>query len=43
MEWTKAEGHAMPVINDPEGLFILRADNNPWPLYEDTEGWEVFL
>ena len=43
MEWTKAEGHAMPVINDPEGLFILRADNHPWPLYEDTEGWEVFL
>lgn len=43
IEWTKAEGHAMPVIDDPEGLFILRADNNPWPLYEDTEGWEVFL
>ena len=35
-EWTKAEANAMPVINDPEGLFILKADGTSWN--DDTEG-----
>lgn len=35
-EWTKAEANAMPVINDPEGLFILKADGTAWN--DDTEG-----
>lgn len=37
-EWTKAEANAIPVINDPDGLFILKADGAAWPDNEDTEG-----
>jgi len=37
-EWTKAEANAIPVINDPDGLFILKADGAAWPTTEDTEG-----
>lgn len=37
-EWTKAEANATPVVNDPEALFILKADGEEWPEAEDTEG-----
>lgn len=29
-EWTMAEANAMPVLNDPEGLFYLRVNNATW-------------
>lgn len=37
-EWTKAEANAIPVVNDPEALFILKADGADWPADEATEG-----
>lgn len=37
-EWTKAEANAIPVVNDPEAVFILKADGEEWPEAEDTEG-----
>lgn len=37
-EWTKAEANAIPVVNDPEAVFILKADGEDWPEAEDTEG-----
>lgn len=37
-EWTKAEANAIPVVNDPEAMFILKADGTEWPDTEDTEG-----
>lgn len=37
-EWTKAETNAFPVIDDPEAMFILKADGQAWALNEDTEG-----
>lgn len=37
-EWTQAEANAMPVINDPEGLYILKTDGTAWAANEDTEG-----
>lgn len=37
-EWTKAETNAFPVIDDPDPMFILKADGQPWALNEDTEG-----
>lgn len=37
-EWTMAEANAMPVIDDPEGLFILKTDGTAWAANEDTEG-----
>lgn len=37
-EWTKAETNAFPVIDDPDAMFILKADGQPWALNEDTEG-----
>lgn len=37
-EWTKAEANAIPVVNDPEAMFILKADGKEWPEAEDTEG-----
>lgn len=37
-EFTKAEANAFPVVNDPEAMFILKADGQAWPLNEDTEG-----
>ena len=37
-EWTMAEANAMPVIDDPEGLFILKTDGSAWAANEDTEG-----
>ena len=35
-EWTKAEANAIPVINDPEAMFILKADGKEWD-DNDTE------
>ena len=37
-EWTKAEANAIPVVNDPEAMFILKADGKDWPVDEATEG-----
>lgn len=37
-EWTMAEANAMPVLDDPEGLFILKTDGQAWAANEDTEG-----
>ena len=37
-EWTQAEANAMPVINDPDGLYILKTDGTEWAANEDTEG-----
>lgn len=37
-EWTKAEANAIPVLNDPDAMFILKADGEDWPEAEDTEG-----
>ncbi len=37
-EWTKAEANAFPVVNDPESMYILKADGSPWAVNEDTEG-----
>ena len=37
-EFTKAEANAFPVVNDPEAMFILKADGQAWPVNEDTEG-----
>lgn len=36
-EWTKAEANAMAVVNDPDGMYILKADGSPWGS-ESTEG-----
>lgn len=30
-EWTKAEANAIPVINDPDGMYILKTDATAWP------------
>ena len=35
-EWTKAEANAIPVINDPDSMFILKADGANWSS-DDTE------
>ena len=37
-EWTKAEANAFPVVNDPDAMFILKADGAAWAASEDTEG-----
>lgn len=37
-EWTKAEANAIPVIDDPETMYILKADAAAWSETEDTEG-----
>ncbi len=37
-EWTKAEANAFPVIDDPDALYILKADGTEWSSSEDTEG-----
>ncbi|MGV8136484.1 MAG: major capsid protein [Mangrovibacterium sp.] len=37
-EWTKAEANAFPVVNDPDAMFILKADAIAWNVAEDTEG-----
>ena len=37
-EWTKAEANAIPVVNDPDAMFILKADGEAWNAAEDTEG-----
>lgn len=37
-EWTKAEANAIPVVNDPEAMYILKTDGKAWPANEDTEG-----
>lgn len=30
-EWTKAEANAIPVINDPDAMYILKTDAKDWP------------
>lgn len=37
-EWTMAEANAMPVLDDPDGIFILKTDGQAWAANEDTEG-----
>lgn len=37
-EWTKAEANAFPVVNDPDAMYILKADGEAWSDNEDTEG-----
>lgn len=37
-EWTKAEANAIPVIDDPESMWIIKADAIAWSASEDTEG-----
>ena len=37
-EWTKAEANAIPVVNDPDAMFILKADGQDWPANEASEG-----
>lgn len=37
-EWTKAEANAIPVVNDPESMYILKVDGKDWSVSEDTEG-----
>ncbi|MGL4519316.1 MAG: major capsid protein [Phocaeicola sp.] len=37
-EVTKAEANAWPVVNDPEAMYILKADGAIWPESEATEG-----
>lgn len=36
-EWTKAEANAIPVINDPDAMYILKADAQAWEEGENTE------
>lgn len=36
-EWTRAEANAIPVINDPDAMFILKTDGVVWDANEDTE------
>ena len=36
-EWTKAEANAIPVVNDPDAMYILKADGVAWNVAEDTE------
>ena len=37
-EWTKAEANAFPVVNDPDAMYIMKADGTAWAANEDTEG-----
>lgn len=37
-EWTKAEANAIPVVNDPDAMFIMKVDGKDWNASEDTEG-----
>lgn len=37
-EWTMAEANAVPVINDPDVMYIIKADAVAWSENEDTEG-----
>lgn len=37
-EWTKGEANAWPVVNDPEAIYILKADGKAWAADEATEG-----
>ena len=36
-EWTKAEANAIPVINDPDAMYIMKTDGQAWEEGEDTE------
>lgn len=37
-EWTKAEANAIPVVNDPDAMYILKTDGQDWPTNEASEG-----
>lgn len=36
-EWTKAEANAIPVIDDPDTMYIMKSDGVAWVGSEDTE------
>lgn len=36
-EWTKAEANAIPVVNDPDAMYIMKADAKAWDENENTE------
>ena len=36
-EWTKAEANAIPVVNDPDAMYIMKTDAKEWAADEDTE------
>lgn len=36
-EWTKAEANAIPVLNDPDAMYIMKTDGKTWAEDEDTE------
>ncbi len=36
-EWTKAEANAIPVVNDPDAMYIMKTDAVAWNVAEDTE------
>lgn len=36
-EWTRAEANAIPVINDPDAMYIMKTDAVAWDVTEDTE------
>ncbi len=37
-EWTMAEANSIPVIDDPESMWIIKTDATNWSENEDTEG-----
>lgn len=37
-EYTKAEANAIPVVNDPDAVYILKTDGLDWPVNEASEG-----
>ena len=36
-EWTRAEANAIPVVNDPDAMYIMKTDAVAWDAGEDTE------
>lgn len=37
-EWTQAQANSIPVIDDPESMWIIKTDGAAWSGSEDTEG-----
>jgi hypothetical protein len=40
-EWTKAEANAVPVVDDPDTLYIMKIDGKDWDTKENTEGTDI--
>jgi hypothetical protein len=40
-EWTKAEANAIPVVDDPDTLYILKSDATAWDDKENTAGTDI--